>query len=172
MRLSAVLTVLIVCSSTLMTAQSSSPTHNHTPSQVIDGAVHPELIPDSTAYRLYFVMVSKPPSPTDEQMRRQSAQLAKVGLTESDKKTATAILAGFYSQYHALLANYNEQATAAWTKGEKIDQTAFLLQRDQLVQSTHDAMMNTLTQGGWARLDGYVQNEKRKMKIHSQEAGQ
>jgi hypothetical protein len=43
--------------------------------QVIDGAVHPELIPDSTAYRLVFIVIGEPPNPAPQKTVLQTARL-------------------------------------------------------------------------------------------------
>lgn len=42
-------------------AQTSPPQHIHPNVTVVDGAIRPELIPDSTAYRLWLITVSLPP---------------------------------------------------------------------------------------------------------------
>ena len=133
-------------------AQSTAPTHQHTPEKMIDGAANPELIPDLTAYRLYLVMVSQPASPKDEQNKRQEAQLRKIGLQEADEKALFAALENFNYEYRNLIEGYNRQATAAWARGQKLDIGSLRLQRDQVVQSTHDALKAALTPAGWARL--------------------
>jgi hypothetical protein len=156
----------------LVAAQSIAPAHQHTQSNVIDGAVHPEMIPDSTAYRLYLVMVSRPESPTDQQKKRQEAQLGKIGLQDADRKALDVILGNFHSEYQNLIQTFNQKATAAWARGERPDTESLRLQRDQLVQSTHDALNATLTAKGWEILDAHVQNEKKHMKIRAKEEAQ
>jgi hypothetical protein len=153
-------------------AQNASVVHQHIPAKMIDGAMHPELIPDLAAYRLYLVMVSKPPNLTDVQKRKQEAQLGKINLQEPDKQALLAVLADFNYEYRNLIQTYNELATAAWAHGERSDINPFRQQRDQLVQSTHDALKTKLTAAGWGRLDAFVLSEKKHMKISAQEAGQ
>jgi hypothetical protein len=41
-----------------------TPQHQHSDANVIDGAIHPELIPDTVAYRLYLIAVSENPTPS------------------------------------------------------------------------------------------------------------
>jgi hypothetical protein len=53
----------------------------------INGEQHPELIPDSTAYRLYFIVVSELPNPSPEQRNRQLSHLHKIGLQGTDLAT-------------------------------------------------------------------------------------
>jgi len=146
-------------------SQATPPVHNHAAVPVIDGAVHPELIPDLTAYRLWMVAVSRPPAPTDEQVRRQHMQLAKVGLRAADEQTLVAILADFNSQYHTLIQDYNAEATAQIARGERPDVAGMRAQRDSLVQSTHDRIEAALPPDSWALVDAHVQNEKRRMKL-------
>jgi hypothetical protein len=39
--------------------QNSPPHHRESGDAIVDGAIHPEMIPDSIAYRLYFVTLSR-----------------------------------------------------------------------------------------------------------------
>lgn len=150
--------------------QNSTSAHHHAQASVIDGATHPELIPDLTAYRLYFVTVSRQPDATNDEIKHQAAQLAKIGLTDADRKILIAILATFNSQYRSLVKAYNEEATAANGEGTGIG--SFQLQRDQIVQTTRDTVKARLSAGGWALLDTHVQGEKKNMKLGVKEAGQ
>jgi len=161
--------VTFAFASILLAQTNTHSNHNHPANVVIDGAVHPELIPDSVAYRLYFVTVSEMPTPTDEQKARQSAHLAKIGLQDADLHTVIFVLEDFKVQYTNLVARYNESADTAQKSGEKPDIHGFLLQRDGLVQATRERMKSLLTPDGFSRLEAHVQAEKQKMKISPQE---
>jgi hypothetical protein len=76
--------VLAMCS--LAGPAMSQQAHQHPQSPVIDGSVHPELIPDLTAYRLWFVSVSRGPNSTDAEMKHQAAQLNRALLGAQDQK--------------------------------------------------------------------------------------
>jgi hypothetical protein len=76
-------------------AQNTSHTHESSPGSIIDGSVHPELIPDSTAHRLYFIVVSELPNPTPEQRNRQIAHLRRIGLQNSDIERMIPALENF-----------------------------------------------------------------------------
>lgn len=174
MHRSAIVIFLVAVFSMSHSAQSqdNTPTHQHIMPlmpPVIDGAAHPELIPDLTAYRLYLVMVSRPAAPTDNEVKRQNLQIAKVGLQDSDSKALVVVLTTFHSEYQSLVQAYNEEATEAWNHGEKPDAAPFLLRRDQLVESTLGKLKATLTPNGWERLDAHVHNEKRRMKVNAKE---
>lgn len=172
------LTVLLLASlcglspTRALSAQSDPASHHHPESGLIDGAVHPELIPDLTAYRLYFVAVSRPPAPSDNEIKHQAAQLSKIGLQDTDRGIVIDILASFNSRYHDLIKDYNEVATAAWNRGEHPDAASLSAERDRLVQSTCDGLKAALSPDGWTRLDSHVKSEKQKMKISAREAGQ
>lgn len=53
--------------------------HSHS-SNIVDGALRPDLIPDEAAYRLYFVAVSEMPNPSGEARQRQLSHLGRIGL--------------------------------------------------------------------------------------------
>src|SRR5258708_14842701 len=107
-------------------AQNPVP-HQHlaSPPNLIDGSKNPELVPDSTAYRLYLLTVSIPANSTEEYRKAQSAHLAKTGLGVNDLQSVLTVLTAFRSQYDAWLSRYNSAATA---QGEKFDRTPFLQQ--------------------------------------------
>jgi hypothetical protein len=150
-------------------AQSSTTPHQHAnTSPVIDGAVHPELIPDSTAYRLYFVAVSTGPTPTDEDRKRQQAHLGKVGLQEQDLNMLISTLTEFRTKRDALVTQYNQAAQAAAARNEASDISSLLQQLDGLVQSIRDTLKVRLSPQGMTQFDAFVQSEKTHMKVHAE----
>lgn len=153
-------------------AQSGSQTHVHPQPAVIDGAVNPELISDITAYRLYFLAVSSSSNPTDAEVRRQSAQISNLGIQDEDRKVMISILQNFRTQFSDWVVSFNERAKAAWDEKEPFAPETYLAQRDQIVQSAHDALQASLSHEGWSRLDGVVKSEKKRMKISGKVVGQ
>jgi len=150
-------------------AQAPTAQHHHPQGMVIDGAVNPELIPDSTAYRLWFVTVSRPANATEGETKHQAAQLGKIGLNSADLSALIPVLGAFNSQYRGLFQSYNEEATAAWKRGESPDVASLRIQRDQIVQSIRDTLRSRLSADGYARLDAYVKAEKKTMRISEKE---
>jgi hypothetical protein len=123
--------------------------HEHTSSSnIVDGAVHPELIPDSAAYRLYFVAVSEMPNPLGEAQKRQLAHLGRIGLEDKDLQVLTEILNDFKAQYSELIAEYNASATIANRAGAQPDLAGFMDRRDALVQSVRDKLKEKLSAQG------------------------
>jgi hypothetical protein len=141
--------------------------HNH-PDVVglIDGGQHPELIPDKVAYRLYFVVVSEMPNPSDQESLRQAAHLKPIGITkQEDMHSLSEVLTDFKVRYTELIANYNQLAEAADKAGTTPDFQTFLQKRDELVQFTRDRLKSTLSAEALARLHARVQSEKKHMKV-------
>ena len=152
-------------------AQNPPPAHQHAvATDVIDGSVHPELIPDSVAWRLYLFAVSENPSPLPNESRRQHAHLAKAGLEESDIQAAVRILANFKTQYAALIESYNHSPEVLNNTNDGLP--LFLAKRDALVQATRDALKASLTPVGMSNLQAHIQTEKAGMRVAAKEAQQ
>jgi hypothetical protein len=147
------------------------PTHQHpvedTP--MIDGKAHPEQIPDQTAYRLWLLAVSRSATPTEDEKYSQAVQLKMANLSDRDAQTALPVLASFHERYMKLIHDFNSQAEAAEARGQVIDPTPLLRDRDVLVQSTHDTLKSVLTPDGWNKMDGHIQRQKHGMKIPAAE---
>jgi len=153
-----------------VSAQTSSNPHQHpVSSSSIDGAMHPELIPDSLAYRLYFVAVSTGQNPTDIDLQRQQAHLRKIGLEADDHKTFVSVLSDFRVKYDALVDQYNASAKAAAARNEAADITGLLKALDGLVQITRDTLKLHLTSEGMFRLHAFVMSEKKNMKVEPED---
>jgi hypothetical protein len=142
-------------------AQSSPPQHQHVAPNVIDGAVHPELIPDSVAYRLYLVPISTGQNPTKADQERQRAHLTKTSLSATDQQLFVSILSDFRTKYDTLVADYNTAAKADATT----DVHTLLNKLDDLIQSMRDAISVRLPSQGAARLYSFVVSEKKNMKV-------
>lgn len=135
------------------------------PPGLIDGSKNPELIPDSTAYRLFLLTVAVPLDASPAELKRQYALLRWSGLDENDIQPAVEILSEFRSQYDQLVKQYNESAAEADKAGGAPDLQTFLYQRDALVKYMCERLKLNLTATGMARLDAHVQQEKRGMKV-------
>lgn len=132
---------------------------------IIDGASHPELIPDSVAYRLFFVTVAEPLDTTDFRKARQRAYLRTAGLSDSDLDGAVQILVAFKAQLSDLVDGYNRSVEAANEAGEAPDLQTFMSQQADLVQRTRTALGSSLSPASSANLAAHIQREKRNMKV-------
>lgn len=164
------ISVVLGASAQLNGQAISSPAHNHAgaaSTQLIDGSVNPEKIPDVTAYRLFFLVFGKTPNarPEDQakELNRQQGILNKIGLSAEERLLLISILDDFRVQYAALTQQYNASAEALAAKGQVANSKAFVVQRDNLVQATRDKLQ-ALTPEGANQLDQHVQREKRGMK--------
>jgi hypothetical protein len=143
----------------------SSPAASMTPADMIDGATNPDLIPDSIAYRLFFVSAAGPADPTPQDNDRQRAHLRDAGLLEEEVSRAAGVLAAFRAQYGDLVTQYNESVQAANEGGVEPDLATFLSQLDQLVELTRKALGEAISPEAAKRLEAYVQYEKRNMRM-------
>lgn len=143
----------------------NSPPHQHAAvaSNFIDGSKNPELIPDSSGYRLYFIAVSENPSPSVAETTRQRAHLTSAGLKGDDIQAAATVLADFKTQYAALISLYNESADVK--SGSQAGLPLFLSKREALVQATRDALKTALTPKGMTSFHAHVLGEKARMKV-------
>lgn len=131
------------------------------------------LSPDSkTQFCLTLLSVSRSANATDAEVRRQSAQISRLGINSDDRKVFISTLQNFKIRYGDWIENFNERAKAAWATQEHLNTETYLAQRDQIVQSTLDALQANLSHNGWSCLDGMVKSEKKKMKISAKEVGQ
>jgi hypothetical protein len=142
-------------------AQNSPPAHQHVQPVMIDGSVHPELIPDSIAYRLYLVAVSTRPNPNEAEQALQRVHVMSTGLVDTDQQTFISILSDFKVKYDALVADYNASAKADTTT----DVHTLLKKIDDLVQLTRDTISVRLSPQGAAKLHAFVLSEKKNMKM-------
>jgi len=130
------------------------PQHEHTThaDDLIDGSKNPELIPDATAYRLFFVAASR--------AKAQQALLTSVGLGEQDSQGAARVLADFGKRYAALIEEYNQSSDKS-----QAALSAFYAKRDALVQATRDALSVAVSADGVATLHNHIQGQKFRMKV-------
>lgn len=159
-------TIVVLAQQAPLTSPSTAG-HQHGvgPTQVIDGSLNPELIPDSTACRLFFLVAGTAPNPKAEEKARQLAHVDKIGLNTEDRELLIPILNAFKAQYADLIQHYNVSAEALATAGQVPDVNAFLVQRENLVQETRDKLLKVLTPEGVNLLNQHLQLEKRAMRL-------
>jgi hypothetical protein len=165
-------TIVLLGATAGTTLSQVATTHQHPSSAIIDGSAHPELIPDGTAYRLYFLMLANAPDATDTERARHATKLKRLGLGTADQQAASAILTGFKQQYRLLVETFDEQSRQSEGKGEQPDIKAFNTKRDQLVQATAASLRAALTADGWTALTTSVQAAKQNMQISAAGGGQ
>jgi hypothetical protein len=119
--------------------------HNH-PQETIDGAVHPELIPDSTAWRLWMLSVTaKDPQHPELAEQREEAFLAKAGFSEADRPQVKQALENFRTAYEKILQDQGNTLKA---------------RRDLLVTETQVNLLALRP-----KLKEFIQGEKVRMRV-------
>ena len=88
---------------------------------VIDGAKHPELVPDSIAYRLFFLAAAELRDATAQEKKQQKAILAPIRLMDSELRSVIEILATFKAAYRTRMDQYNVSVVEANKKGADPD---------------------------------------------------
>jgi hypothetical protein len=161
-------TILAVSLMFGLTGGMNAQTHQHSADTVVDGAKNPELIPDSTAYRLWLITVSELPNATTQDRDRQRAHLSSLQLSELDYLQLSTLLTEFKSQYLSLIERYNESARAALANSSQPDLKLFLQQRDDLVQTTKTAIGLRLLPESVSRIDAHIQEHKKHIQLHTQ----
>lgn len=129
---------------------------------VVDGSKHPELIPDATAYRLYFLTVA------NMTPHLRDAQLAMAGLSTSEVVLATKTLEDFKRSYDLLSEEYNRSVSDSERSGVTPDSHAFVQKRDALVERTRASLLSALSEEGSNKLSSHVEHEKRQMKVSNE----
>jgi len=131
----------------------------------IDGAVTPELIPDTIAYRMFFQLMAESAQATPHERDRQRANLAPARLSDADLEQVFTILADFRIKLMDLMQQFYAARTAALESHLTFDGNPFSQQRDALTQSTLASLEARLTAPGMKRLKAYVQSEKKNMTV-------
>lgn len=150
---------------------TTMPGMNHGRFGTISGKDHPELIPDLTAYHLYFMVVGELPNPSAKALARQKAYLAEIpGIRQEDSQTIARIIGAYKLQWTAMVNDYNARVDAAVRIQAALpDPAAFLLQRDQLVQQYVNLLGKALPPDGMAEFKAHIQAEKAHMSITAPE---
>jgi hypothetical protein len=173
--------VLLLCLSTAVFAQQ--PTNNANPMasmpgmdniapvNLIDGKDHPELIPDLTAYHLYFMAVGELPNSDAKALARQRSSLAQMqGMKTEDSQSIANIISAYKLQWTAMAGEYNARVDAAVRiQGTLPDSEAFLRQRDQLVQLYLTRLKQALSPDAMTQFANHIQVQKAHMKITAPE---
>lgn len=139
------------------------------PPGTIDGAKNPELIPDEVALRMIVLAVAEPADATDEAKERARAKLNPVGFNEDDAAAFLGLLGEFQTQADGL----DKQAAVIFLRAPiphtaSTDYQALLdlgRQKEQLVADTVAALPARLSADGLEKLQAFLPEGKKGMKI-------
>jgi hypothetical protein len=134
--------------------------------QMIDGGVNPELIPNSVAYRMYYIAATETTSgwSSAEKSEYLRSFFRLPGASDEDMDTVEAILLDFRSQYDQLIVNFNAQATENLKNAVVTDPSSLTDQFDDLTDKTTKSLSKVFKdkQGS---LEAHIQDEKKHMKV-------
>jgi hypothetical protein len=141
--------------------------HNHT-LNIIDGSVHPEMIQDGQAFRLFFLAAATGANPVPEEKARQRAMLAPVRLSEMELAITSAVLADYKGQYEAAVQKYNDAVASARAFDQLPDGKQLGAALDALALAVKTKLEASISGGSSIRLYAHVQGEKSKMRVTAQ----
>ncbi len=124
----------------------------------IDGALHPDAIPDEIAYRMMFNMLKLgPKEPTAYYSRRVNAYLGSIGLNNSDRDPFWSVLKTYTAQ-----ADAQDQKLQALLPAQRSSQspspeaTALYNQQLALVLQARQALSASLSAPGAAAVAKHI----------------
>jgi hypothetical protein len=133
-------------------AHARSSTHSAPVAAVIDGAIHPELIPDEAAITVFWISVMEPPDSDPMARNRFDAKIQKMNLPAADAE----ILWGAAQQFHvAFLPQWDharQLAEASVARGVSAANLKALGQQRADVAASIDRLASTAHSGILARL--------------------
>ncbi|MGD0223249.1 MAG: hypothetical protein ABSF71_12995 [Terriglobia bacterium] len=146
------------------------------PPGTIDGAKHPELIPDEVAYKMLFLSVMEPANLTDAQRARQEAKLRMIGFSEEDKAGFLAKLGEFRDRMRDCGARTAEILKATPNpprdSAERQELSDIEEQATAGVTDTVEALRTGLTQEGFGKFQARMLGFKRTIKAFPMREGE
>ena len=116
---------------------------------VVDGSVHPELVPDRIAYYHFIQSNAQRSRPAQSDLLRSATRLSRLGLSDADRRALERVLRGVA----------DELASAeALAEGPSGNSLTAKLRRDDILASVRAEIPGALSWEGVARLDSFVQN--------------
>jgi hypothetical protein len=123
------------------------------PVLLVDGSVNPSQIPDVNAYRAVFVHMQD-----SNTVSTLAQKVSRIGFTSSaDAQTFQQTMLAFSTEYTTSQADFVPGPTTP-----SFDDSTGLT----ITQTYMNSLNSSLTSGGAAQLNTYVQNEKANMKMY------
>lgn len=134
--------------------------------KVVDGASHPQEIPETVAFRMFYRALAQPANATPEQIDMQRALVSSATLSESDLKQLFWVMA----DYRASLDNLRHNVKLARQLPKGVDEATaqrLTAERDQIVEQATANLTATLSKEGMAHLHELILSERKNMAIYS-----
>src|SRR6202030_796328 len=137
------------------TQAQTPPQHQHTTSNVIDGKLHPDMIQDKDAYRLFFLAMANA-----SKEHQRAALTNHAHLKDVEAESTSTVLVDFKAKYEDLIQRFNLVAESDAARNTPTDMKAFLRDRDALVMATKAKVESVITSESAVQLNAHVQREK------------
>lgn len=163
-------TLVSIAALCLVPSLSIARQHNNAPIVLVDGAIHPEKIPEAVAFRMFFRTLAQPANPTPEQVDRQRSMVAPANLSESDLRGLAQVM----SDYHFALESLRHEFRAAKASLGGIDEYTsqkLTAERDAIVDDAKTQLTANLSAEGMARLRNLILSERKNMAIYTSAEG-
>jgi hypothetical protein len=132
---------------------------------MIDGSVHPEMIQDREAFRLFFLAAATDANPTLDERGRQRAMLSLAQFSEEELAIASTVLSEYKRQCEAAIQNYNDAVALARSPEQFPDGKKLVAELDALTLASKTKLESSISGDSSRRLYAHVQGEKSKMRV-------
>jgi hypothetical protein len=134
--------------------------------EMVDGSLHPELIADTLAFRMWMEHGAK--TINDGRPRHMDAWFDRTGVGEIDKRQLIAIVQAFDAEEQPIIKTFNDYVTPLDQAGTAVPPavvTKFYNDLAALTVKYRARVQTVLTQDGGAKFEAHVNNEfKREIK--------
>ena len=139
--------------------------HSTTPANIIDGSIHPEMIQDREAFRLFFLAAATDVNPMPGEKERQRAMLSPARLSEEELAISSTVLAEYKGQYEAAVQGYNDAVASARSPEQLPDGKQLVAELNALALAAKAKLESSISGASSLRLYAHVQGEKSKMRV-------
>lgn len=135
---------------------------------MINGGEHPELIPDSVAYRSWFNQVGHALDDESKMPGRVQAVLSMTGLSEADQATLKGIVLAWQQQEKQLVTTYNAKIEEANRTRDFTYPMEVKFRHDHadLALSTGKIAKESLSPEGAKKFEQFIQGQKRTISMN------
>lgn len=147
---------MLVFGATIITAQG------------INGGEHPEQIPDSVAYRLWFTRLGHALDDEAKEPGITASTLLQTGLSETDQSVVRGEVISWWKNYLKIVADYHAANVAAGTVTPPV-RVAYKQSVVDLTMTTAQSIKTSLSQDGATRFYAFIvsgQEESNPQKPH------
>ncbi len=148
----------------LLFAVGAQAQHSMLAGQMVGGRNNPSAVPDSVAYRVWFIRLSHAFDDEAKIPGRVEATMIQTSLNEVDQSVVKGAVLTWKAQFFKLVADWNstpeEERTP--TKQAAFEQSIF-----DMTMSTVKTINAGLSEDGLKKFTQFIQNEKRNISVNT-----